>query len=81
MTVAICLLIGLYLLPTLIAFSRKANPWPAVIVDLLLGWSFIGWVVALAMAASGTNEKAAVRQQTLQADVQRWQQGGGWGSR
>lgn len=38
----------LYLLPTLVAFSRNhQNVAPILIVNLFLGWSLIGWVVAL----------------------------------
>ncbi len=44
-------LIAAYWFPTVIAFMRHV---PAksqvVIVNLFLGWTFIGWVVALVMA-------------------------------
>jgi hypothetical protein len=46
------LLIGLlYLLPTFIAFFRKKRNANAIDgVNFFLGWSFIGWVVALCWA-------------------------------
>jgi len=45
-------LIALYFLPTIVARLRGAeNPNPTFIVNLFLGWTFIGWVVALAMGA------------------------------
>ncbi len=42
-----------YLLPSLIAVVRKHHQTGAVIaVNLFLGWTLIGWVIALAMALS-----------------------------
>ena len=52
--VLIVVLIGIsiYFLPTIIAASRKVpNVGSVVVINLFLGWTFIGWVVALAMAA------------------------------
>lgn len=50
--------VALYLIPFSIAYARKtANRWSVLVVNLFLGWTFIGWVVALAMAASGAKEK------------------------
>lgn len=41
----------LYLLPSLIALWRKVpNAGSVLIVNFFLGWTFIGWIVALAMA-------------------------------
>lgn len=41
----------LYILPTLIACLRNHHQAAAIfIVNLFLGWTFIGWVVALAMS-------------------------------
>ena len=50
----ILLAIFLYFVPYICALSRgcKAKDGIAV-VNLFLGWTFIGWVVALAWAASG----------------------------
>ena len=40
-----------YMLPWAVAVSRgKANHGAIAVIDLLLGWSIIGWVVALVMA-------------------------------
>ena len=40
-----------YFLPTVIATSNKHKNAAAIfVVNLLLGWSLIGWVVALAWA-------------------------------
>jgi hypothetical protein len=42
---------GLYLLPVLIGWSRRIPDIAAVVmINILLGWTLIGWVVALALA-------------------------------
>jgi hypothetical protein len=42
-----------YFVPTIVALVRKPRLYgPAIVVDVFLGWTFIGWVVALAMACS-----------------------------
>jgi hypothetical protein len=56
----ILIIIGfaLYFLPSLIAGSRgAANTSSVIIVNLFLGWTFLGWVVALAMAVGGSSEQ------------------------
>jgi hypothetical protein len=48
------LLIGLafYFLPSLIGAARRVpNLGSIVVINLFLGWTFVGWVVALAMPA------------------------------
>ena len=44
----------LYFIPTIAVLSNdnKKSKAPAIIVNVFLGWTFIGWVVALAMAVS-----------------------------
>ena len=43
--------LALYLLPCLIGCARRAPDMGAVaVINILLGWTLIGWVVALAMA-------------------------------
>ncbi|RKN37481.1 superinfection immunity protein [Streptomyces hoynatensis] len=42
----------LYFVPTAVAFARGVrNAGSVLVVNLFLGWTFLGWVVALAMAA------------------------------
>jgi hypothetical protein len=42
-----------YILPTIIALVKKKQNTAAIaLVNLLLGWSFIGWVVALVWAVT-----------------------------
>jgi len=44
----IIVIFGLYLLPSLISFLRQNKNWMAVfLLNLFLGWTGIGWVVAL----------------------------------
>jgi hypothetical protein len=42
----------IYMLPTLIAFSRE-HPWRAAIavINIFLGWTLIGWFVVFLWAA------------------------------
>ncbi|HEX3326203.1 MAG TPA: superinfection immunity protein [Actinomycetota bacterium] len=44
-------LIAAYFVPTIVALVRHTdNVVPVAIINFFLGWTFIGWVVALAMA-------------------------------
>ncbi len=43
--------IALYVLPTVIAYRRRVvNRHSVAVVNLLLGWTVVGWIVALAMS-------------------------------
>lgn len=47
--------LGAYLAPAIVALIRRVpNTASIVAVNVLLGWSLIGWVVALAMALRST---------------------------
>jgi hypothetical protein len=42
----------MYVLPTIIAFARNKRDTTAILLlNLFLGWSVIGWVIALVWAA------------------------------
>ena len=41
----------IYFLPTIIGWNKRTAP-SIMIVNVFLGWTLIGWVVALAWAAS-----------------------------
>ena len=44
-------LLGLYFIPTAVAFSRDARSRLFVaVINTFLGWTLVGWVVALAVA-------------------------------
>ncbi len=51
-------LILLYFLPTIIAGLRRSTMtlWVALI-DLLLGWTVVGWIVALVMAIASARRQ------------------------
>ena len=51
-----------YMLPWMIAAMRgKSNHWAVMVLNLLLGWTIIGWVIALVMACT-SHQVAGVRQ-------------------
>jgi hypothetical protein len=44
-----------YFAPAIIAAARHHhNLGSIIVINLLLGWTFIGWIVALAMSVSAT---------------------------
>ena len=46
--------IALFLLPTIIVLNNKGkiSKIPTILVNILLGWTGIGWIVALIMSTS-----------------------------
>ena len=49
-----------YLVPTIVAGVRKVpNAGSVIVLNLLLGWTLIGWVVALVMALQGAGKPPA----------------------
>jgi hypothetical protein len=60
-------LLVLYFLPSIVAETRRVeNAAPTIIVNFFFGWTFIGWVVALAM---GAGAKTKPRASTGQREV------------
>jgi T4 superinfection immunity protein len=63
--IIILLLLAVHFLPSVIAFKRRHHNRIAILVlNVLLGWTFIGWVVALvwacmAVRSAGTNVTGA----------------------
>lgn len=52
--IVLLILAALYFTPTLVARRRKAKALAGIaIINIFLGWTFVGWVVALAWAACG----------------------------
>ena len=46
--------LAFYFIPTFVALARKKRNTAAIFaVNLFLGWSFVGWIVALVWAVSG----------------------------
>ena len=50
-----------YFLPTVVAYSNKKNNKGSVtVINIFLGWTVIGWIIALAMAVSKDHEPHTV---------------------
>lgn len=48
----------LFPIPIIIAVARKhPNAVAIIALDILLGWTFLGWVVALVWSLTATNRK------------------------
>ena len=42
---------GVYILPSMLAWKRgSSRKWKITAINLLLGWTLIGWIVALVMS-------------------------------
>lgn len=51
--------ISLYMIPAIIAGARHHHNGRAIMVlNLLLGWTFIGWVIALVWSLTETHREA-----------------------
>ncbi len=49
--IVLWIVVGVYVVPTIIAFDRNVvNKWSVAVINVLLGWTLVGWAVALAMA-------------------------------
>lgn len=47
----------LYLLPTIIAHSRRVvNRGTVTVLNIFLGWTVVGWIIFLAMAFGATEK-------------------------
>lgn len=46
------IVVGMYFIPLIVAAVRKVpNVGSVAVLNIFLGWTLVGWVVALAMAA------------------------------
>jgi len=65
------ILLALYFLPAFIASLRRKNQAGAIVaLNLFLGWTLIGWVVALVMALWNDPQKSAAAQERGSAPAQ-----------
>ncbi|MGD9894852.1 MAG: superinfection immunity protein [Dehalococcoidia bacterium] len=65
--IALLFLLGLYFLPTIIAGARsRRNSGSIFALNLFLGWSLIGWVIALVWALSSDQPTQVVVAQQQQ---------------
>jgi hypothetical protein len=55
--------LGCYFLPTIVAFSRnKSNKGAIFLLNFLLGWTLIGWVVSIVWAVNNDQQPVIVQQ-------------------
>lgn len=59
--IVVAILTAGYMLPWAIAAVRDVRHWSVFWVNLLLGWTLIGWVVALVMALRAQRQIVTVR--------------------
>lgn len=53
---ALLIVLALYFLPSVVGIARKVpHQGSVIVINLFLGWTFVGWVVALAMACRTTH--------------------------
>ena len=56
--VVLPIVVALYLLPTAVAVARSHNQRRAIfLLNFLLGWSVIGWIVAMVWAVTALSDK------------------------
>jgi hypothetical protein len=63
--ILLLLTIAAYFLPSIIAWQRKHNLTGVLIVNFLLGWTVIGWIISLVMACgarAGTQNVTVINQ-------------------
>lgn len=54
---ALLFVLAVYLIPTIIAFSRgHASKWGIGVLNIVLGWSLVFWIVALIWALSNKGQ-------------------------
>ena len=56
-------LVVLLILPALL--NKTDNKWPIFILSFLLGWTFIGWIILLAVSINTNKEAERIRQQQM----------------
>jgi hypothetical protein len=57
---AFLVLTAIYFIPSMVAVARKRQLASVIVINIFLGWTLIGWVVALALAASSGNNSQQV---------------------
>jgi Superinfection immunity protein len=66
----ICLLIGAYFAPALVAFLRRQhNRWLILTLNILFGWTVVGWMICLAWAARAPSGQPIVVVSTAPTSV------------
>jgi len=63
---AVALLVALYFLPSIVAYSRSHRQAGAItVLNLLLGWTVLGWILAIVWAATLVNPIIPQRNEAL----------------
>lgn len=58
---AVCLSLALYVLPAFVAYQRDHQSKGAILaLDVLLGWTALGWIVALVWALTDTARRVEI---------------------
>lgn len=60
--IMISLIIAVYFLPTIIAILRRNRIGSVLFVNLFIGWTFIGWLLAFIMAITWPRSPDVVHQ-------------------
>lgn len=55
----VALAVIVYMLPTFVAAQRREKYGGVIAINVFLGWTLVGWVVAFALALAGDPKKAA----------------------
>jgi hypothetical protein len=50
---------ALYVFPIIVGFFRRRPDWARIVVNLLLGWTVVGWFLAFAWA-TGMDEESGM---------------------
>lgn len=55
--ITIGILLFIYFFPFIVAGAREAvGVWGVFVLNLFLGWTLLGWIIALAWAAGGAKK-------------------------
>lgn len=61
--------LAVYLIPTIIAFARgHASKWSIGVLNIVLGWSLVFWVVALIWALSNKGQNQVTNVTVVQTN-------------
>ena len=62
LSAVVALGLGIYYAPMIVAAGRQHPKYDSITrINILLGWTLVGWVVALAMACSGIKRDSPTR--------------------
>ena len=78
--ITVSLFFLVYFVPAIVALKRRPRHWPLIgLLDLLLAWTVIGWMVSLILAlALPRPEPPIVRSSMLSPDGRWWWDGQVW---